>query len=111
MRFWLFAFLVLTAAAFVALSLTHGQERPILTGPAPATGLLPSTPPTPATNVQAAETASPGVPNPTTVAPAVTAPRCLLHLNGGATQRLLLRRPRPAVLVLHNLRRCRLPIR
>jgi hypothetical protein len=68
MRFWLFAFLVLTAAACVALSLTHGQERPAVAGPPPTTGPAPTTPPTP---------------------PAATGSRDLSHLTDGQKQVLL----------------------
>src|SRR6516162_4290615 len=68
MRIWLCAFLVLAAAAFVALSLTHGQERPNLAPPSPTTGPAPTTPPTP--------TAAPG-------------PRDFSHLTDGQKQFLL----------------------
>jgi hypothetical protein len=68
MRIWLCAFLVLAAAAFVALSLTHGQERPNLAPPSPTTGPAPTTPPTP--------TAAPG-------------PRDFSHLTDGQKQVLL----------------------
>jgi hypothetical protein len=89
MRFWLFAFLVLTAAAFVALSLTHGQERPLVAGPPPTTAPAPPARPT---IIQTGATGSPGGSNPTAVTPAVptpAAPRDLSHLTDGQKQVLL----------------------
>jgi hypothetical protein len=90
MRFRLFALLTLVAAAgFLTLSLTHGQERPVLpaTSPTPSPAQAPQPAPPPV--VQTGGTAAPVVEHPAAAPAGTTAARDLAKLPEGQKQVLL----------------------